>query len=382
MWSSLSAPWQACFEEAWEAYRAGSIPIGAVLVNPDGEIVSRGRNRMHEHEAPPGQICMSRLAHAEINALLQIKSADSNILKELTLYTTTEPCIQCFGAIVMSGVRTIRYAASDPIAGGAGLNRPDNPFIRERNIDIRRAEYRLGEIQRVIRTDHVLGALDPVKAGRILSRDQEEYPRAVELGRQWHASGRLRDAARRGLSFAAVVDEMAEALDRQRQVILPGEENRTDELHQLRIVQAADEHIELLAEMNKQLIEDEQHDNPMNVAQLAERMRGFLSGTYSAWLFVAGDDVKGYALVDHGRQPLYLRQFFICRHGRRQGWGRKGFRLLLQELGTDTIDIDVLVWNTRGRRFWESLGFAGRSIRMRYEPGRGPNDGDAAERGV
>ncbi|REJ11946.1 MAG: GNAT family N-acetyltransferase [Paenibacillaceae bacterium] len=134
--------------------------------------------------------------------------------------------------------------------------------------------------------------------------------------------------------------------------------------------------------MNKQLIEDEQHDNPMNVAQLAERMRGFLSGTYSAWLFVAGDDVKGYALVDHGRHPLYLRQFFICRHCRRQGWGRKGFHLLLQELGTDMIDIDVLVWNMRGRRFWESLGFAGRSIRMRYEPGRGPDDGDAAERGV
>lgn len=142
-------------------------------------------------------------------------------------------------------------------------------------------------------------------------------------------------------------------------------------MDELRIVKATDADVGLLARMNKELIEDEQHENPMNAGQLAERMRGFLGTTYSAWLFKAGDDVKGYALVDHGRQPLYLRQFFICRHCRREGWGRKSFHLLLRELGTDVIDIDVLVWNTRGRRFWEALGFAERSIRMRYEAGNG-----------
>lgn len=138
-------------------------------------------------------------------------------------------------------------------------------------------------------------------------------------------------------------------------------------MDKLRIVQGTEEHVELLAKMNKELIEDEQHENPMNVGQLAERMRGFLRSTYKAYLFEAGGDVKGYALVDHSQQPLYLRQFFICRHCRREGWGRAGFHLLLRELGTDRIDIDVLAWNTRGRRFWESLGFAERSIRMRYE---------------
>jgi len=141
-------------------------------------------------------------------------------------------------------------------------------------------------------------------------------------------------------------------------------------MEELRIVRATDGHIDLLARMNKQLIEDEQHENPMNVEQLAERMRGFLADTYSAWLFMAGGEGKGYALVDHAREPLYLRQFFICRECRREGWGRRSFQLLLRELGTETIDIDVLVWNTRGRRFWEALGFAERSIRMRYGAGR------------
>jgi Cytosine/adenosine deaminases len=215
MWTTLSAPWQACFEEAWEAYRGGSIPIGAVLVDRNGAIVSRGRNRVHEAEAPPGQICLSRLAHAEVNALLQVRTADSNALKEYTLLTTTEPCVLCFGAIVMSGVRTVRYAASDPVAGGTDLNRSDNAFIRERNIDVRRAEYRLGEIQRVLRTDYVLRTMDAGRAERFLGFDRAEYPRAVELGRRWHASDKLQDAARRQVPFAAVMDEIAAALERE-----------------------------------------------------------------------------------------------------------------------------------------------------------------------
>ena len=152
-------------------------------------------------------------------------------------------------------------------------------------------------------------------------------------------------------------------------------------MEELRIVRAADEHIGLLAQLNKQLIEDERHDNPMNVEQLAERMRGFLNTTYSAWLFMAGGEVKGYALVDHGRKPLYHRQFFICRECRREGWGRRSFHLLLEKLGTDVIDIDVLVWNTRGRRFRETLGFAERSIRMRYEAHRHPDKNARAKAG-
>jgi hypothetical protein len=69
----------------------------------------------------------------------------------------------------------------------------------------------------------------------------------------------------------------------------------------------------------------------------------FLCNARQAYLFTAGGEIKGYALVDHSREPLYLRQFFICRHCRREGWGRKGFELLLQTLRTDRIDIDVLV---------------------------------------
>jgi len=134
---------------------------------------------------------------------------------------------------------------------------------------------------------------------------------------------------------------------------------------QLQITYASESDLDLLARLNKQLIEDERHDNPMNVPELKERMRRFLNTHYKAYLFKAGDEVKGYALVDHARNPLYLRHFFICRDSRRLGLGTAAFHLLLQHLDTDVIDVEVMWWNERGYRFWRSLGFQERSIYMR-----------------
>ncbi|MDT3426429.1 hypothetical protein J2Z22_001955 [Paenibacillus forsythiae] len=78
----------------------------------------------------------------------------------------------------------------------------------------------------------------------------------------------------------------------------------------------------LLAELNRQLIEDEQHDNSMNTDQLRERMKNFLDGDYQAYLFLENGVVRGYALVRFGDNPRYLRQFFVCRECRRQGYGQ------------------------------------------------------------
>lgn len=50
MWDTLSPAWQVCLEEAWAAYCAGSLPIGACISDPDGQILSRGRNRIDDTE--------------------------------------------------------------------------------------------------------------------------------------------------------------------------------------------------------------------------------------------------------------------------------------------------------------------------------------------
>jgi len=130
---------------------------------------------------------------------------------------------------------------------------------------------------------------------------------------------------------------------------------------------SSEEDLDLLSQLNRQLIEDEMHDNNMTMDQLKERMSGFLSLNYKAYLFMECDDLKGYALINHDRQPLYLRQFYICRDSRRRGYGKAAFFKLLDYIGTRIIDIEVLYWNETGKKFWNSIGFKERSIYMRFE---------------
>jgi len=127
------------------------------------------------------------------------------------------------------------------------------------------------------------------------------------------------------------------------------------------------EDLDILASMNKMLIEDEMHDNKMNIAQLKDRMKGFIDTCYNAYIFMRDDIVIGYALVDMKREPLYIRHFFVNRGYRRLGYGRAAFSLLMQLLGTKKVDVEVMHWNKTGMSFWKSMGFKERSVYMRLE---------------
>ncbi|MGY4759691.1 N-acetyltransferase family protein [Paenibacillus caseinilyticus] len=105
----------------------------------------------------------------------------------------------------------------------------------------------------------------------------------------------------------------------------------------------------------------------MNLKQLKDRMRGFINTDYKAYTFEVDDEIIGYALVNHIRKPLYLRQFFICRNCRRNGYGKLAFEKLLEVLDTRNIDIEVMYWNNTGYAFWKSLGFKERSVYMRHQ---------------
>ncbi len=125
--------------------------------------------------------------------------------------------------------------------------------------------------------------------------------------------------------------------------------------------------VEMLAILNKQLIDDEKSDNPMNVKELEERMKVFLATDYQAYFFEVDDNIVGYALVKTTCTPLYLRQFLIDRKYRKQHYGTEAFRSLMELLCVDNIDIEVLSWNEVGKRFWESCGFSEISRYMRYK---------------
>ena len=111
--------WRAALELAWEAYRAGTIPVGAVITDADGTVLAVGRNRISDTEAPPGQLFGSRVAHAEINALVQLPV--TRTYRECTLWTTLEPCAQCVAAAWTSSIGHVAYAARDVYAGASKL---------------------------------------------------------------------------------------------------------------------------------------------------------------------------------------------------------------------------------------------------------------------
>lgn len=97
-------------EEALRAESIGEVPIGAVIVGEEGEIISRTHN-LRETSFDP-------TAHAEIIAIREAAKKLGNWrLTGTTLYVTLEPCAMCMGAVVLSRIKRIVFGAHDPKAG-------------------------------------------------------------------------------------------------------------------------------------------------------------------------------------------------------------------------------------------------------------------------
>jgi tRNA(Arg) A34 adenosine deaminase TadA len=109
----LEAPPRRCLELAWESWCAGSIGIGAVVVEEaTGFVVAEGRNQVGESSGPPRTLSGTLLAHAEMNALTQLRIGP---VAHLTLHTSLEPCLLCAGAIGLMRIPRVRYIAPDPL---------------------------------------------------------------------------------------------------------------------------------------------------------------------------------------------------------------------------------------------------------------------------
>jgi tRNA(adenine34) deaminase len=107
------APMYAALEQGRLALSTGDVPIGAVVLDPDGVIIGRGRNVREADGDPTG--------HAEIVAL---RSAAAMVgewrLEGCTLVVTLEPCTMCAGAAVLARVARVVFAAYDEKAGAVG----------------------------------------------------------------------------------------------------------------------------------------------------------------------------------------------------------------------------------------------------------------------
>ncbi|MBQ7435209.1 MAG: nucleoside deaminase [Oscillospiraceae bacterium] len=100
-------------ELAREAAANGEVPVGAVVVGLDGEILGRGRNRRQESG--------DATAHAEIEAIREACAVLGDWrLEGCTLYVTLEPCPMCAGAVINARVPVVVFGAREALSGSCG----------------------------------------------------------------------------------------------------------------------------------------------------------------------------------------------------------------------------------------------------------------------
>ncbi len=112
---------------AQAAGEAGEVPVAAIVVGPDDQVIAEATNRKERDRDPT--------AHAEVLALRQAgKQLGSWHLNDCSLYVTLEPCMMCAGAIIQSRLGLLVYGADDLKAGAirSVLNLPDSPASNHR----------------------------------------------------------------------------------------------------------------------------------------------------------------------------------------------------------------------------------------------------------
>jgi tRNA(adenine34) deaminase len=206
IWDHLTLPWQGCAEEAWTAYCRGSLPIGSVITDIHGRILARGRNCIHDQAAQGRQLSGHRLAHAEINAILQIEWSQVDP-RSCILYTTTEPCPLCVGAIRMALIGEVHYASRDNSAGSASLFEA-TPFIQKGNIKVIGPEHT--DLEIILVAMLVEFALTYTKDHAASRYEQltSMVTDGAQLGRTLFASERLHKWKDEGRTAAFVLDKL------------------------------------------------------------------------------------------------------------------------------------------------------------------------------
>ena len=97
------------FIQAQKAYYYHEVPIGAVIVNPEGKIIARAYNQIEKKQ--------TQTAHAELLALAKAGKKFGWRLENCWIYVTLEPCSMCMHAIALSRMAGIVYGASSPVFG-------------------------------------------------------------------------------------------------------------------------------------------------------------------------------------------------------------------------------------------------------------------------
>jgi tRNA(adenine34) deaminase len=113
-----------CIELALEAERVGNLPIGAIISIGE-EVIAKGKNSIWMPEFNANR-------HAEIETLRAVPPEFWNRSRDMTLYTTLEPCLMCLGALLLFRVGRVVYGASDDYGGAVCVIGHMPPYFETR----------------------------------------------------------------------------------------------------------------------------------------------------------------------------------------------------------------------------------------------------------
>lgn len=126
----MKREWEICFDLCLESINSGSLGISALIADEEHTVIAKGRNQLFDDDDSCNTIVNTVVSHAEINALANLpeKYRDD---RNLTIFTTVEPCLMCLGALSMSCVRNVVIGSRDDYSGATRLINKDWYLIKK-----------------------------------------------------------------------------------------------------------------------------------------------------------------------------------------------------------------------------------------------------------
>jgi tRNA(adenine34) deaminase len=181
-----------------------------VITDAQGQIVSRGRNRIREKVAEGKEFAGNRLAHAELNALIALDWSAVDVYG-CQLHSIIEPCPMCIGAVRMAHMREVHYAVRDGGAGATSLI-DKTPFFESGQMVISApADTELELVLMALQVEATLSQAHP-KPWEWINLLAKDLPRAATLGNQLFEERLLVQWKEEARDADFVLDQMHERL--------------------------------------------------------------------------------------------------------------------------------------------------------------------------
>lgn len=203
MWNELNDNWKEAFSLAWESYRNGSVPIGAIIIDSKGKVITKGRNRIFDNHSS-NTLSGTLMAHAEMTAMMQIKLKEHPDVRTYTIYTTMEPCPMCFGTMLMMHICNLKYAARDGYAGATEL-KDKIDYLNRKKMTIERGSEEVEAFQITLQSAYECKCSHS-KIEEVFVSWRTYCANGVELGKKLHEEKYFINAIKERIDIAEIYD--------------------------------------------------------------------------------------------------------------------------------------------------------------------------------